>query len=201
MSIRSVFLALAALVVAAPAALRAQDTDADFVKARKEFVAGQMRAAATTLVFSSLAVRQQVGRCRTEDVGTKLIDAESQLEKLAAAVRAGTMTGVKSLDQSLKQIDRVLAQHHLQLAMEVMGHARSTDIPVLARDIDRALFHYERSITLDGHQLAPEQAAVMANARTLIKEIEGSSAVPKSAKEVLTAVEKLVVETTATGTR
>lgn len=201
MSIRSVFTTLAAFVLAAPVALRAQEPEADFARARQQFVAGQPRAASQTLVMSSLAVRQQVGRCRTEDVGTKLMDAETQLEKLAAALKAGTVTSVKTLDQALMQIDRVLAQHHIQLAIEKMGRPRPDDIPIVARDIDRSAFHFERSVTLDGHALAAEQATVVADARTLVKEIETNNAIPKSAALVVAALEKMVGASAVVGAR
>ncbi len=192
MSIRSVLVALAALSLATPVALRAQETEADFVGARKQLMAGQPRAAAQTLLMSSLHVRQQVGRCRTEDVGSRLIDAESQLEKLAAGVRAGTV-GVKAMEKSLMEIDRVLAQHHLQLAATNMAHPRADDIPVVAQDIDRGAFHFERSITLNGGALVAEQLTAVNDARALVKEIETSRAIPKGAVAVVAALEKMVV--------
>jgi hypothetical protein len=192
MSIRSMLVALAALSLATPAALRAQETEADFVGARKQLMAGQPRAAAQTLLMSSLHVRQQVGRCRTEDVGSRLIDAESQLEKLAAGIRAGTV-GVKAMEKSLMEIDRVLAQHHLQLATANMAHPRADDIPVVAQDIDRGAFHFERSITLNGGVLVAEQLTAVTDARALVKEIETTSAIPKGAVAVVAALEKMVV--------
>lgn len=201
MSIRSLYAALAAVLVTAPVALRAQDPEADFVRARQQFVAGQSRAASQTLVMSSLAVRQQVGRCRTEDVGTKLMDSEAQLEKLSAALKAGTITSVKMLDQALMRIDRVLAQHHAQLALEKLVRPRADDIPILARDIDRSAFHFERSVTLDGHALVADQASVIAEARALVKEIEATNAIPKTATLTVTALEKLAGADAVVGAR
>ena len=201
MSTRSLYAALAVLVVAAPAVLRAQEPVADFVKARQQFVAGQPRAAGQTIMISSLAVRQQVGRCRTEDVGTKLMDAESALEKLSSALQKGTVTSVKVLDQQLKQIDRVLAQHHIQLAAALMVRPRPSDIPVVAADIDRAVFHFERSVTLDGQKLSPEQSSVVADTRALVKAIEATSALPQGAAAVVATFEKMVGSDAVAGTR
>jgi len=201
MSIRSLYAAFAALVVAAPATLRAQEPEADFVKARQQFVAGQPRAAAQTLVISSLAVRQQVGRCRAEDVGTRLMDAEAALEKLASALQKGTVTSVKTLDQQLMQIDRVLAQHHIQLASALMARPRPSDIPVMAADINRAAFHFERSVTLDGHALAGEQASMVADVRALVKTIEATSALPQGAAAVVAAFEKMLGGNAVVGAR
>lgn len=193
MSVRSVVLALAAFAVATPVALLAQENEADFVRARQQFVAGQTRAAAQTLIFASAAVRQQVGRCRDADVGSRLMDAEGQLDKLSASLRAGSVTSVKVLDKALTQIDLLLAQHHLQLALSNMERTRPNDIPVVARDIDRGAFHFERSVTLSGGKLAAEQAAAVTDVRALVKEIEDTNAIPKRAAAVVATLEKLVV--------
>ncbi len=192
MSARSMFAAFAALLVATPAVLRAQDAEADFVKARQQFVAGQPRAAAQTALIASLHIRNQYGRCRDEDVGTRLLEAEGKLEKLAAALRAGTVGNVKVLDQSLMQIDRILAEHHLQLAKAAMVRPRPEQIPVVAQDIDRGAYHFERSVTLDGHALAAEQATAVANARALVKTIDETKAIPQGATDVVSALERLV---------
>ena len=155
MTIRSMFLAIAAALLAAlilaPLMLPAQETSAEFLKARQEFVAGQLRPAANTLLMASVHVRQEVGRSHDEVVGMKLLDAEGDLEKLASALRSGSVASVKTLDQKLTAIDRLLAQHHLQRASEVIAKPHVDEMPMLARDVDRAAFHFERSITLDGH--------------------------------------------------
>ncbi len=193
MSVRSVFMALAALAAATPVALRAQEPEVDFAQARKQFVAGQARMAAQTLVMSSLAVRQQVGRCRDMDLGSRLLDAESQLEKLASSIGNGKVTSVKVLDKALTEVDLVLARHHLELALANMTRPRAADIPVVAQDIDRGAYHYERSITLSGGVLAPEQATAVNDARALVKTIDSTSAIPAGAIQVVEALQKLVV--------
>jgi hypothetical protein len=185
MPIRSMVVAVAAICVVSPLALRAQDDDIDFVKARKEFVAGQPKIAANTLLYSSLGVRQQVGRCRDEVVGAQLLEAETQLEKLATALRNGTVTSVKTLDQSLTHIDFVIAQHHLQLVMTAMEHPRADNIPIAGNDLDRAAFHFERSLTLAGGTVAPENATVIADARRIVKTVDDSKAFPAEMKAVV----------------
>jgi len=193
MSIRSLFAALAALFVAIPVATRAQESSADFAKARQQFVAGQGRAAAQTLLVSSVHVRQQLGRSHDEVVGMALLDAEGRLEKLASAIRAGTITGVKTLDQSLTSIDRLLAQHHLQMASALIKRPSVEEIPVLGQDVDRAAFHFERSITLDGRTLIAEQTTAVSDARALAKEIATTNSIPKSAADVVAALERQVL--------
>lgn len=201
MSARSVFAALAVLVVAAPATLRAQEEDIDFTKARREFVAGQTRAAANTLVMASLGVRQQVGRCRDESVGTELLNAESNLEKIADDVRNGTIKDVKTLDGQLTKIDRALAQHHLLLVKAVVQRPRADNIPTAVRDLDRLAFHFERSFTLNGNKPSAEQAAAIADAQKLSKDIEASNAMPGTAGAILATIERQVMGTTAPGSK
>lgn len=201
MSIRSVFLAFAALVVATPATLRSQDEDIDFAKARREFVAGQPRAAANSLLMASLGVRQQVGRCRDEVIGTELLAAESNLEKLANALRAGTVKDVKTLDAELTKIDRFLAHHHLLLVKEVSKRPRADNIPTAARDLDRLAYHFERSFTLSGKKPNEEQAAAIADAQKLAKEIETTNAFPGTASATLALIEKQVVGAEVTATK
>lgn len=198
MSIRSLCAALAALAVIAPATIRAQqEDDIDFLKARKEFVAGQPRATANTLLASSLGVRQQVGRCRDETVGVQLLDAESSLEKLAAALRSGTVKDVKTLDAALTKIDRSLAHHHLLLVQAVFARPRADNIPTAPRDLEHTAHHFERAITLGGTKLTPEQKAVADGLRTMAKEIEASNAVPSTAAAQLKEFEKLIVPNAA----
>ncbi len=201
MSIRSLFAAFAALAVIAPATLRAQDEDIDFAKARKEFVQGQARVAANTLVMSSLGVRQQVGRCRDETVGAELLEAESNLEKIAANLRAGTVKDVKTLDQELSKIDRSLAHHHLLLVQGVIARPRPDNIPTAAHDLDRAAFHFERSVTLDGAKLSAEQATGLADIRKLEKDIETTNAIPGSASVTVSSFLRLVVVAQTATTR
>lgn len=193
MSIRSVFLVAAAFVAAIPAALRAQEEDIDFTKARREFVAGQPRAAANSLLMASLGVRTQVGRCRDEVVGADLLNAESSLEKLASALRAGTIKDVKALDAEFQKIDRALATHHLLLVKAVLQRPRADNIPSAARDLDRLAFHLERALSYGGAKPNAEQAAVIDEARKLGTEIDKSAAIPGHAGATVANIEKQVV--------
>jgi len=192
MSVRTIVLALGAIVMAMPAGLRAQETDADFVLARKQFVAGQTRQAANTLLASSAHVRQEIGRCRDEEVGTRLIEGEAQLDKLAGQLRAGSISSVKVLDEALVKIDRALFQNHLMLAQSGIVRPRPDDIPVVTRDIEHAAYHFERSVTLTGGTLTDEQVKAVESMRKLGKEIDDTKAIPKEAKTTLAAFDAVV---------
>lgn len=172
-----------------PRVAQAQDEPpvADFVSVREQFVAGQTRQAAQTLLRSTLYIRHQVGRSRDEVVGMQLLAAESQLEKLASALGAGRSTGLKGLEQALTQVDRVLALHYVQVATASLIRPRDGEIPGIARDMQRGALHFERSYTLDG-RLPPEAArTVLADVRSVATEMESTRKIPNSTKAVLTA--------------
>ena len=196
MSVRSMLVALAALALATPLSLGAQNPFADVPAARRQFVAGQMRDAANTLLTASLLVRQEVGRSHDEIVGMKLYDAEGQLEKLAARLRAGAGGGLTALDRTLTQIDVLLAQHHLQVASAGIAKPNNADLSAVAKDVDLAAFHFERSITLTGRTLSDEQSAATNGARTLAKTIVSTKSIPADAPVVVATLEKLVLGTT-----
>lgn len=201
MSIRSVFAAFAVLLVATPGFLHSQEEDIDFAKARREFIAGQPRSAANSLLMASLGVRQQVGRCRDQTVGTELLDAESNLEKLANALRAGTVKDVKALDAAFARIDRNLAHHHLLLVKEVAVRPRADNIPTAARDLDRLAYHFERSFTLSGKKPNANQASAIAEAQKLATEIGTTNALPPTLTAALAQIERQIIEAESVATR
>jgi len=129
-------------------------------------------------------------------VGTQLVDAESQLEKLATALRNGQVASVKVLDGQLTHIDRVLAQHHLTLTATALAHPRTDNVPVAARDLDRAAFYFERSVTLDGRKLTSEQAAMVTDARKMVKAIEESQKFPGEAGALVKLFEAALAAST-----
>ncbi len=186
-------LAVIALALAAPTLMRAQDEpSAEFREAREQFVAGHPRQAGNLLLMSSLYLRQQVGRNHEEATRMKLLDAESQVEKLGYAVRGGSVTSLKTLDRTMVAIDRLLAQHHLQMVSWAIGHPRDPEMPIAAQDIERAAFHFERALTLDGAPLPAEPAAAIADARALAREINAARALPARAPQVVATLERLV---------
>lgn len=190
---RSLIVALVLSGIAVPAVLTAQDEEIDLMKARKEFVAGQPRAAANSLLMASLGVRSQVGRCRDETVGTDLLNAESDLEKLAGQLRAGTVKYVKVLDARFASIDVALAHHHLLLAQAAAAHPRQDNIPPTARDLDRLAYHFQRSFTFAGQKPMAAQAEAIADALKLSGEIDATNAMPSTAVARLAVIEKELV--------
>lgn len=160
---------------------------ADFSGAREQFIAGDTRQAAQTLLRSTLYIRHQVGRSRDEVVGMQLLAAEGQLEKLAAGLGNGRSTGLKGLEQALTQVDRLLALHYAQVATASLVRPRAGDIPVIARDMQRGALHFERSFTLDGRVPPADARTVLADLRSVAKDIETTKGIPANTKTVLAA--------------
>ncbi|MBY0491123.1 MAG: hypothetical protein K2R93_14875 [Gemmatimonadaceae bacterium] len=185
--------ALATACVVTPTALAAQDEPtADFKAAHEQFAAGQLRPAANTLLRATLYIRQQVGRSRDETTGMQLLNAEGAIEKLALGLREGRTMSVKAFDQELVRVDRLLAQHYVQMAVGAIAHPKANDCPVIARDIRQGAFHYERTITLDGRSPLPEVATLLTDVRTLATEIESTKAVPKTAAATLAVLDRQI---------
>jgi hypothetical protein len=191
-----VLVAVAIACVMAPTALAAQDEPAaDFKTAHEQFAAGQLRPAANTLLRATLYIRQQVGRSRDEVLGMQLLNAEGAIEKLALGLRDGRTMSVKAFDQELIRVDRLLAQHHVQLAMGAIAHPRVDDCPVIAKDIRKGAFHYERTITLDGRTPAAEIVTLLTDVHRLATEIETTRAVPKTAAATLAVLDRQITGT------
>jgi|APMI01.1.fsa_nt_gi hypothetical protein len=190
---RTVSALLLALAAITPRVLLAQDEiAADFTAAHAQFASGQVRPAANTLIRSTLYVRQQVGRSKDEVVGMQLLSAESDLEKLAGALRGGREMTLKAFDAELQRVDRLLAQHFVQMAVGAIAHPRTEDSPLIAKDIRRGAFHYERTITLDGRTPAADIATLLSDVRTLATDIETTRSIPKSAAVTLAVFEKQI---------
>lgn len=192
MWIRSLLLAALATLFVMPAPLGAQDEPpvADFTTVREQFIGGQSRQAAQTLLRSTVYLRHQVGRSRDEVVGMQLLAAETQVEKLATAIGSGRGPGLKELDQALSQVDRLLALHFVQVAGGTLLHPRATDVPVIARDMKRGALHFERSFTLSSRPIPPDAEAVLGDVRLVAKDMELSGRIPANTKTVLAAFEK-----------
>jgi hypothetical protein len=200
---RATLLLLAACAITPVAVAAQDDLSADFRAAHEQYAAGQPRQAANTLLRSTLYIRQQVGRSTDEVVGMQLLNAESELEKLAFAMREGRGGSLERVDAALVRIDRLLAQHHVQTARGAIGK-RGEDATLIARDIQRGVFHFERTFTLVGGAPAGDAMTVLADVRALAGEIDRTRTIPKTAVATLTVFERQILGTTvvvASGSR
>lgn len=153
-------LALFGLGLAAPAAA-AQPDLVGLEKVHQLFTAGQTRLAARELSVVSVAFRGEIGRCRDETLGAKLMEAEPRLDALVKGLNTGTLTSVAALEQEFAVLDQLLAQNHQQLAATGWGLRRFGGLDGVAKDLARAAGYVKRSAAWAHTPLsAPMQKAV-----------------------------------------
>lgn len=188
-------LVVALLVGAAPALLGAQDgrSPADFPEARREFLAGDVRQAAHTLLLASAHLRQELGRCRDELLFDRMRAGEARLDALAARLRAGQGASVAALDAAAVATDRLLAEHHVLAAAWGVENPRHTTVATVGRDVERATFHWTRAERLDGR--TPDAAAQRAldDARGLAGRLATAERIPADAGRVVAALRTVIV--------
>lgn len=133
-------LCLAALAV--PAA--AQEQMIGFEKIQQLLAGGQARLAARELQLASVAFRSEIGRCRDEEIGARLVELEPRFTMLAERVQAGAIT-TAALEQEFVSMDRLLAENHLKLAVTGWGLRRFGRLEAVANDLRLAALYLDRS--------------------------------------------------------
>lgn len=133
----------AAAVTAAPAS--AQVELIGFERVHQLFSAKDTRAAARELRLVSVEFRNEIGRCRDETLGARLMELEPKFDLLAGRITAGTLTTASTLEEEFAVIDRLLALNHQQLAATAWSFRRfgrlegvAADLAVSARYLVRA---------------------------------------------------------------
>jgi hypothetical protein len=140
---RVAFAVATAAVAATP--LSAQVELIGFERVHQLFNAKDNRAAARELRQVSVEFRNEIGRCRDETLGARLMELEPKFDVLAGRITAGTLTTASTLEEEFAVIDRLLALNHQQLAATAWGFRRfgrlegvAADLAVSARYIVRA---------------------------------------------------------------
>ncbi len=153
-------LALLSVGLAAPAAA-AQPDLVGLEKVHQLFTSGQARLAARELSVVSVAFRGEIGRCRDESLGAKLMEVEPRIDALVKGMNTGTLTSVATLEQEFAVIDQLLAQNHQQLAATQWGLRRFGGVDIVAKDLALAAGYVTRAARWAHTPLAaPLQQAV-----------------------------------------
>lgn len=116
-----------------------------FERVHQLFSAKDTRAAARELRQVSVEFRNEIGRCRDEALGARLMELEPKFDLLAGRITAGTLTTASTLEEEFAVIDRLLALNHQQLAATAWTFRRfgriegvGADLAVSARYVVRA---------------------------------------------------------------
>jgi len=138
-------LARALLCLAALAApVAAQEQMIGFEKIQQLLAGGQARLAARELQLASVAFRSEIGRCRDEEIGARLVELEPRFTSLAERVQTGAIT-TAALEQEFVAMDRLLAENHLKLAVTGWGLRRFGRLEAVANDLRLAALYLDRS--------------------------------------------------------
>lgn len=184
--------AVAILATAAPVAAQSS-YQADFPTARRQFVESQSMRAAYTLSIASAYVRQEIGRCKDADVGTRLMSAEDRMDRLVARLRGNAVASVVTLDSAFAQTDRLLAEHHWRLASWELANLRSASRASVGQDLGAAASHFARSFRFANQEPDAAAAQAIADARRIADQIASTDAVPKETASVLDALGRQIV--------
>ena len=196
----SVALSCVALLAAA-APTRAQPTySADFPAVRRLFVDHEAGRAAYTLSLASAYVRQEMGRSRDENVGLRLMDAESRLDQLVARLRAKADVALPTLDSAFAQTDRLLAEHHWRQASWGLKVPKDIARRTVGEDIGAAAKFLTQSFRFTGREPDAGTTLAIDEARRVAEAILSTDVLPKDTREVVEALGKKIVPPTVMAT-
>jgi len=189
---RLLALAVALLGVAQATARAQSQYQADFPVVRHQFVRGEARQAAYTLMLAAAHVRQEVGRCKDAGMGDRLLGAEARLDRLVAQLRAGEVTSVSTLDAAFAATDLVLAEHHVRLAAWGWANRRASSPAEIGHGLDRAAFHYVRGVQEEGRTLDAPTQQVVDDAQRLARQLADAERPPGETGAVIDALSRVI---------
>lgn len=169
-------LALVCAAALAPAA-RAQSGLIGLDKAYQLLNTNQPRLAARELGMVSADFRSEIGRCRDEAIGARLMELEPRIDALATRINAGTLTSASALAHEFVGIDHALAESHHQLAEQAWRIRRVVRADAVAHELTLAARYYERSQKWSG-AVTPEVQQLVTDALAMAKRIEADPANP-----------------------
>lgn len=83
----------------------------------------------------SVEFRKELGRCHDEDIGGRMMQTEPRIDALGSKIANGGITSTVALAKEFAECDRLLAEHHHQLAAEGLTRPRASKMPAVARDL------------------------------------------------------------------
>jgi hypothetical protein len=147
-------------------------------KIHQLFAANQTRAAVRELSMVSVEFRTEIGRCRDESIGARLVELEPKFDDLAAKMNAGTLTSASALDKEFVVIDRLLAESHEKLAASGWGLRRFGQLETVAKDLALAANYAVRSAKWAHQPLAPELQKAVDDALATAEKLAADPANP-----------------------
>lgn len=171
------------LCLALPAASAAQTELVALDRVHDFYVNGQPRNAARALSAVSVEFRNEIGRCRDESIGAKLIELEPRIDALVSRLNAGTVSSAAVLTREFAVFDDLLAQNHLQLAELGWSLRRFGNLDGVGRDLDLAARYVERRARWTGRSLDADAVTAVTRAKAAAAELLQSPDKPTAGAE------------------
>lgn len=172
-----VALALSCAVLANSAASAQTDLIA-LDKVHQLYTSNQARAAARQLSEVSVEFRNEIGRCRDESIGARLMELEPRVDALASRLGNGAVTNVAELDREFVVIDRLLAANHQRLAASGWSLRRFGKVEVVGNDLSLAARYLARAGKWTQQPLSADVQKAVDDALALSAKLIGDPANP-----------------------
>lgn len=177
-------LALSCAVLASTAASAQTDLIA-LDKVHQLFTSNQARAAARQLSEVSVEFRNEIGRCRDETIGARLMELEPRVDALASRLGNGAVTNVAELDREFVVIDRLLAANHQRLAASGWSLRRFGKVEVVGSDLSLAARYLARASKWTQQPLSAEVQKAVDDALALSAKLIADPANPPAETPVV----------------
>lgn len=172
-----VALALSCAVLVASTAAAQTDLIA-LDKVHHLFTSDQARAAARELSLVSVEFRNEIGRCRDESIGARLMELEPRVDALASRLGNGAVTNVAELEREFVVIDRLLAANHQRLAASGWSLRRFGKVEVVGSDLSLTARYLVRANSWTQQPLTPDLQKAVDDALALSAKLIANPANP-----------------------
>ncbi|MCX5768612.1 MAG: hypothetical protein NTZ43_15440 [Gemmatimonadetes bacterium] len=142
------------------------------------FTSKQARLASREMGAVSLDFRKELGRCKDEVIGGRMMQTEPKIDALGAKLAAATPPSAASLEKEFAEYDHLLAEHHHQLAANGWAKPRFTKMERVAEDIDRAAQYVARAARWEKQKLSAESQKAVDDALAVAKKLGADPANP-----------------------
>lgn len=177
-------IALCCAVLAASTASAQTDLIA-LDKVHQLFTSNQARAAARELSLVSVEFRNEIGRCRDESIGARLMELEPKVDALASRIGNGAVTSAGELEREFVVVDRLLAANHQKLASSGWILRRFGKVEVVASDLSLAARYLVRSAKWTQQPLAADVQKAVDDALALAARLTKDPANPPAETPVV----------------
>ncbi|HUT69720.1 MAG TPA: hypothetical protein VMW89_03510 [Desulfatiglandales bacterium] len=138
-----------------------------FQDARKEFLNGDLHAAAQDILAGTVIIKLETHRAKGE-VREALKASTRELRDLAKAVEKGAVASGGMIEEAFARAEFVLAQHHYQKALD---YETKGDYEMMAYAVDAAARHLLYASFWADEDLEEDNVVAIKEGRSLVREL------------------------------